>query len=643
MSSAFSKLGCAVATALFLSTSPSIAIAFEGSPYLAEKVAAGDLPSADLRLPSEPAIADFSPDYRSSGQYGGTLRTLMGRAKDIRLMTVYGYARLVGYNHAFEIVPDILREVEVTEGGRTFTLHLRPGHKWSDGSPFTAEDFRFYWEDIALNEDVSQTGPPHQLKVNGKPPRFTLIDEHTVRYAWDAPNPLFLPALAQASPLYLYRPSNYMKQYHASYVDADTLAERVEEAKQRNWVALMLKKSRQYRNDNIKLPTLQPWVNTTKPPAERFIFVRNPYYHRVDDQGRQLPYIDEVAITIASPKLISAKAGSGETDLQARSVAFSDYTFLKQGEKRNDFEVRLWRAAKGSHMALFPNLNTNDDVWRALFREANLRRALSLAINRREINQVIYFGLAYESNNTVLPGSPLYTEDLAKRWASFDIKQANELLDGLGLTERDDRGLRLLPDGRSMELIVETPGEDSEQADVLELIHDTWLEAGIKLYTKPLQREVFRNRVFGGSTEIAVWFGMENGVATENTPPSALAPVSQHQYQWPKWGQHHETAGQAGEAPDLPEAKRLMALDKKWISTSDPTQRREIWDEMLAIHADQVFSIGLVSGVLQPVIVHKNLRNIPTEGLFNWDPGAQFGAYRPDQFWFADQQTAEAN
>lgn len=631
-----------LAIALVLAA-PLTAGAYDQSPALDDAVAKGKLPPVDMRLPQEPAVADFTPGFREPGTYGGTMRILFGRAKDIRLMTVYGYARLVGYNHAFDIVPDLLKDVTVTDGGRTFTLHLRPGHKWSDGHPFTAEDFRFFWDDIANNEEVSRTGPPHQLKVKGKLPRFTVIDDHTVRYAWDDPNPLFLPALAKASPLYIYRPAHFMKKFHAAYQNADKLAAMVEEANQRNWVALMLKLSRQYRNDNPKLPTLQPWVNTTNPPAERFIFVRNPYYHRVDTQGRQLPYIDEVAITIASGNLIAAKAGSGEVDLQARSLSFSDYTFLKQGEKRNDFEVRLWRQAKGAHMALFPNMNTQDPVWRSLFRNADFRRALSMAINRREINQVIYFGLAYESNNTVLPTSPLYTEELATTYATFDLDRANALLDGLGLTARNDRGVRLLPDGRPMEIIVETPGEDSEQADVLELIHDTWLEAGLKLYTKPLQREVFRNRVFGGLTQVSVWFGIENAVATANTPPLEMAPVSQHQYQWPQWGQYHETNGEAGEPPALPAAKRLLELEKLWVATADTETRRAIWDEMLSIHADQVFSIGIVNGVLQPIVVARSLKNVPDEGIYNWDPGAHFGAYKPDVFWFDPTVTADAD
>ncbi|MHC8509865.1 MAG: ABC transporter substrate-binding protein [Rhodospirillales bacterium] len=631
-------LMCAPVCALAFIGAPAPAKAqtYKEPPYLAGRIAAGVLPSIAQRLPQIPAVADMSPAFRTPGRYGGTLRLLFGRAKDIRIMTVYGYARLAGYNHNFEIVPDILRDIDVTEGGRTFTLHLRPGHKWSDGHPFTAEDFRFYWEDIALNEEVSKAGPPRQLMADGKRPRFAVIDKHTVRYSWDEPNPLFLPALAQARPLYIYRPAHYMKHYHGSYQDPGTLKALVKLKSQRNWAALMLKYSRQYRNDNPEMPTLQPWVNTTAPPADRFIFKRNPYYHRVDGYGRQLPYIDEAAVTIASPKLIPAKAGAGEADLQARSIAFSDYTFLKEGAERNNFDVRLWRSAKASHMALYPNLNAKDETWRALFRNVKFRRALSIAVNRREINQVIYFGLAYESANTALPLSPLYTTLHAKRWTGFDLHAANRMLDELGLKKRGSGGVRLLPDGRPMEMIVETPGEDPQQADVLELIHDSWLAAGIKLYTKPLQREVFRNRIYSGATLMAVSSGWENGVPTAMTPPMEQIPSAQHQYQWPKWGQYFQTGGMAGEAPDLPAAQRLMELAQAWVDAPGAAAKRAAWDEMLKIHADQVFVIGLVNAVPQPVVVADNLRNVPEEGLYGWDPGARFGAYRPDLFWFDD-------
>ncbi len=602
------------------------------TPELAGRVANGELPPVGERIPEIPAVAAMIGDA-VPGVHGGQLRLLFGRAKDIRLMVVYGYARLIGFDRRYNLVPDILRDVDV-EDGRIFTLHLRPGHRWSDGQPFTAEDFRFYWEDFANNEEVSAAGPPSIMMAGGEAPVFDVIDEYTVRYSWSRPNPHFLPALAGARPLFIYRPAHYLKQFHARYRNEEELAALVEEEGQRNWVALLFNKGRQYRTENPDMPSLQPWTITTPPPADRFIFKRNPFYHRIDPEGRQLPYIDEVAVTIASAKLIPAKAGSGEVDLQARSLSFSDYTFLKQGEKNNDFNVRLWRTAKGAKVALYPNMNTTDETWRTLFREANFRRALSLGVNRYELNQVIYYGLALEANNTVLPASPLYREEYAKKWANFDPDRANALLDGLGLTARDGDGLRLLPDGRPMEIIIETAGEDTEQTDVLQLVHDSWRELGIKIYSKPLQREVLRNRIFTGTTLMSVWSGLENGVPTASMPPSELAPTDQQQLQWPKWGQFYQSGGAAGKPIDMAIPRQLATLNEAWTLATEDDVRAAIWHEMLGIHADQIYTIGLISGVRQPVVVANDLRNVPEDGIYNWDPGAHFGIYEIDTFWF---------
>ncbi|MEQ8666141.1 MAG: ABC transporter substrate-binding protein [Rhodospirillales bacterium] len=613
------------------------------TPMLQARVDSGELPPVAERLPDEPAIVTLDAESGLlPGRHGGQMRLLFGRAKDVRLLVVYGYARLVAFNEKYDLVPDILRDIEVVDD-RVFTLHLRRGHRWSDGHPFTAEDFRFFWEDVILNKEASPTGAPAALRAAGQEPTFEVIDELTVRFTWDVPNPHFLPALAGANPLFIYRPAHYLKQFHPRYRDAEELRSLVEAEGQRNWVALMLNKGRQYRTENPEMPSLQPWTIQTPPPAERFIFERNPYYHRVDENGRQLPYVDEVAITIASAKLIPAKAGSGEVDLQARSLSFSDYTFLKQGEKTNNFNVRLWQTAKGAHIALYPNLNTKDAVWRNLFREADFRRALSLGVNRHEINEVIYYGLALEANNTVLPASPLYREEYAKAWTTFDLERANAMLDGLGLDRRNDDGIRLLPDGRPMEIIIETAGEDTEQTDVLQLVHDSWHRLGIKIYPKPLQREVLRNRIFAGTTLMSVWSGLENGIPVPSMSPEELAPTSQQQLQWPRWGQFYESDGNAGLPIDMKIPRFLAQLNDEWTLATNDRKRREIWHDMLAIHADQVYTIGLICGVRQPVVVANDLRNVPEIGIYNWEPGAHFGIYRPDTFWFdRAAETAQA-
>ena len=612
------------------------AFAYSEAPSLAKKVAAGKLPPVDERLPINPRKLNFKNLGLKIGKYGGSIRMLMARAKDARQMSVYGYSRLVGYHpKTFELEADILESFEVKEG-RRFTFELRRGHKWSDGQPLTSEDFRYWWEDVANNKELSPVGPPKIMTINDELPIFEVINRYKFRYTWKRPNPDFLPRLASASPLYIYRPAHYMRQFHEKYTDQDVLKKTVKKSKQRNWAALHNKMDNLYRNDNVDLPVLQPWVSISKPSASRLIFKRNPFFHRVDPEGKQLPYTDSFIFTIANNKLIPAKTGTGEVDLQARYLRFDDYTFLKKGEERSPYSTRLWKTAKGAHLALFPNLNVNNPILRKLIRDVRFRRALSLSVHRHEINQVIYYGLAIGGNNSVLPESPLYRPTYRNKWANFDLQKANQLLDEIGLVQRDSSGIRLMPDGSPLHLIIETAGESTEQTDVLELVRDSWLKIGIKIFSKPSQRNVFRNRIFSGETAMSIWSGIENGLITANSSPAEFVPTSQQSLQWPKWGQYYETNGKAGERPTEEHIIHLLELYQRWKNTAAQKEKSEIWEKILKIHSDQIYSIGLVAAVLQPVVVSRRLKNVPLSAIYNWNPGAHFGIYKPDTFWFAD-------
>ncbi len=611
------------------------AFAYSEAPSLAKKVAAGKLPPVDERLPFNPRKLNFKNLGLKIGKYGGSIRMLMARAKDARQMSVYGYSRLVGYHpKTFELEADILESFEVKEG-RRFTFELRRGHKWSDGQPLTSEDFRYWWEDVANNKELSPVGPPKIMTINGELPIFEVINRYKFRYTWKRPNPDFLPRLASASPLYIYRPAHYMRQFHEKYTDRNILKKTVKKSKQRNWAALHNKMDNLYRNDNVDLPVLQPWVSISKPSASRLIFKRNPFFHRVDPEGKQLPYADSFIFTIANNKLIPAKTGTGEVDLQARYLRFDDYTFLKKGEERSPYSTRLWKTAKGAHLALFPNLNVNNPILRKLIRDVRFRRALSLSVHRHEINQVIYYGLAIGGNNSVLPESPLYRPTYRNKWANFDLQKANQLLDEIGLVQRDSSGIRLMPDGSPLHLIIETAGESTEQTDVLELVRDSWLKIGIKIFSKPSQRNVFRNRIFSGETAMSIWSGIENGLITANSSPAEFVPTSQQSLQWPKWGQYYETNGKAGERPTEEHIIHLLELYQRWKNTAAQKEKSEIWEKILKIHSDQIYSIGLVAAVLQPVVVSRRLKNVPLSAIYNWSPGAHFGIYKPDTFWFA--------
>ncbi len=602
---------------------------FIGSPYFKDAETKGELPPVAERLPKNPSVARMA----EIGSQGGEMRMLMASAKDTRVLVAYSYARLVCYDADYKLVPDICESFEVQEG-RIFTFKLRDGHKWNDGKPFTSEAFRYFWEDVANNEELMPTGAPAILMIDGKPPKVEYPDALTVRYSWDAPNAEFLPAIAAASPLYIFRPGHYLKKYHKKYRDEAELKAEVEESGQPSWAALHNRKDNQYRNDNPKLPTLDPWVLRNKPPAERFVFTRNPYYYRVDEKGQQLPYCDQVVFDIASSQLIPAKAAAGETDLQARNIRFDNYTVLKQAEEQKQkFFVRLWDDGRASKLALNPNLTTTDAVWRGLFRDVRCRRALSLAIDRNEINQAIYYGLGVPGANTVLAQSPLYKPEYTTAWSELDIDQGNALLDEIGLTKRGGDNIRLLPDGRKMVIVVDTAGESTEETDVLQLVRDSWQKIGVDLFTKPSELEVFRNRVFAGESIMSVWYGADNGIPNADMSPWEYTPSNQQQLQWAKWGQFIETKGEAGEKIDMPEAQRLYDLLLAWRAATETDKRVGIWDEILKIWSEQVYSIGTVSNVPQPVVVNRHLHNVPEKAVWAWDPGAQFGVHKPDTFW----------
>jgi len=608
------------------------AVGAEEPPNLVAAVAAGQLPPLTARLPRVPLVFEAPRSDWTLGRYGGEVRTLMAKDRDIRMMVVYGYSRLVGYDEQLRLTPDILEKVDNVDS-RIFTLHLRPGHKWSDGKPFTAEDFRYYWDDVAHNKDLSPFGLPQALLVNGHAPKFEVLNETTVRFTWQEPNPMFLPALAAPSPLYIYRPAHYLRQFHAHYAGVEKANALAVEAGSRSWAGLHQKKDEQFRFDNPDLPTLEPWKNTTPLPSTRFVLERNPYFHRVDSTGRQLPYIDRIIVGITDDKLIPAKAGAGDVDLQVRYLRFDNYTFLKQGEKRNRYRVLLWEKALGSQIALYPNLNAEDAEWRKLMRDVRFRRALSLGINRHEVNEVVYFGLGRESSNTILQRSALFRPEFRAAWTKFDVKAANALLDSIGLTRRDAAGLRLLPDGRPMELVIDTSGESTEETDVLELIRDSWRQLGIAMFSRPSQREVFRKRVFSGKSMMSVWSGLSNGIPTPDMSPGELAPTTQEQLQWPMWGQYYEQNRKGGEAPTSPDVVELVKLFEEWRNSGSADEREKIWLRMLTINANEVYTIGIVTRALQPVVVRDNLRNVPVEGIYSWDPGAYFGMYHPDTFW----------
>ena len=311
---------------------------------------------------------------------------------------------------------------------------------------------------------------------------------------------------------------------------------------------------------------------------------------------------------LAERAVISVKTSTGEAgSAGAVSVPFDQVPFLRKNRAaRRAIASYLWNTGVPSTVAIYPNLTTSEPVVRKLLHDRRFRQALSLGINREEINQILYYGLGLPGQNTVLR-SPAGHEEPRMAYARFDLAQANRLLNAMGLTARDGRGFRLRPDGWRLDLIVETSGEETEHTDVLELVKDTWGDLGIELLIRPSQLEVFRRRVFSGEAMMSAYNGNFGfGLPTPDMSPDWLAPVSQQQLQWPKWGAYFEARAGRGEAPTIrrPGASSSSTSDGSCPATR--TSALRVWAEMLDINAEEVFTIGIVGGTLQPIVVVKN-------------------------------------
>ena len=374
------------------------------TPSLAEQVKSGALPPVDKRIPDAPVDREAFRRRRGTGKPGGQVNMLVAQARDTRLMTLYSNSRLIVYDDQFKLQPDILESYEAKDG-REFTLKLRAGHKWSDGKPFTTEDFRFFWEDVANNSELSPCGPSVELLVDGKPPKVEIVDERTIRYSWDKPNPYFIESQARAAPLFLFRPAHYLKTLHGKYTPEEEI---LKVHKGSRWANVFRRQDAMYGNSNVDMPTLNAWKLDDAAAVAAL---------RVRAQSLLLPdrRKGRAAALLRQGHLhggrVQPDPGQGGARRIGPAAALSRPARLHLPARCRE-EVRHQGGAvgegSGSEVAFYPNMNAADETWRKLNRDVRFRRALSLAIDRDELSEVLYNGQAKPSANTIMPRSPLF-------------------------------------------------------------------------------------------------------------------------------------------------------------------------------------------------------------------------------------------
>ncbi|MGI6207745.1 MAG: ABC transporter substrate-binding protein [Anaerolineae bacterium] len=575
---------------------------YQEAPSLAEKVAAGELPPVEERLPLEPLVVEC---VERPGQYCGDLHRVLTGPTDMGGYTAIMRESLAGWDFrsgSIQVIPNIAKGWDISDDGKTYTFYLREGMRWSDGEPFTADDLVFWYEDVALNQDLTPSFPAW-LTVAGEPVVIEKVDDYTVNFKFAAPYGILLEYLAFRGEA-LMTPKHYLSQFHPKYTDADKLAAMAEEAEFEEWYQLFA--DRNSYTTNPDLPVLWCWKLEVPFPGQRMISVRNPYYWKVDTEGKQLPYFDRLVNDLAeNNEVIMMKTIAGEVDYQYRHMGFANYSLLKENEESGGYQVLEWIG--GPFPCVYVNQSYPDLPVREILQKTEFRHALSYGINREEMNDLFWYGLAVPGNPVAGSRDPYWMEGFGTTAVEYNPEKANELLDSIGLDKKDGDGFRLRPDGQRLQLILECyPSEMGVPAiDIFSQVAMYWKELGIDAQAKEIERSLWSQRALANecmmpSYDIAkiLW---------------VIDPVWFVPFGSCYWGQAYAvwatSDGTAGEEP--PEKiKEIIDWYKAMCMETDEAKRLELGQAILRRHHEEVFIIGTCTIDLQPFIKKNDLVNV---------------------------------
>jgi peptide/nickel transport system substrate-binding protein len=597
---------------------------FNEAPMLAELVKQGKLPPVEKRLPEEPAVVE---PIEEIGQYGGTWRHATQSQTSSWINVRTGYEPLVRYaRDGKSIIPNVVKSWKIRDDGKTYIFYLRKGLKWSDGQLFTADDIMFWYEDILLNEELTPTFPSW-LAVDGKPVKIVKVDDYTVRFEFSKPYGTLLDWLAQYDTL--IPPKHYLKQFHPRYTPKERLEKLTKDGGFNFWYQLFNNKNNVALNP--ELPVIKPWVlvSTSQTVA---VLERNPYYWKVDPAGNQLPYIDKrVVDIIPQADALNMQTIAGNFDAQLEFLHPGNFTVFKESEKKGNYRVLRWRRGE-SGFALFPyQIIENDPYLTELLHNRDFRLALSLAINREEINKIVYLGLAEPLETVLFPESMWNTKEakeIINSLYSYNPQKANILLDNLGFKKRDKDGFRLRPDGKTLAVTMEVPTQWPELLDAAELVRAYWEKIGIKTAVQPRPQGVLEQRMRGNMVEIAGYLLTVVGWISD---PRDFVPITT----WGFWGYPYalwyQSGGKQGIEPPK-EIKRLIELYEE-IKETTGMKKRELIEKQLFKHfAQQVIAIPTVGFNVNLAVVKNYFRNVPETAINSW-PLRFPGYLNPEQFF----------
>ncbi|MGI6705874.1 MAG: ABC transporter substrate-binding protein [Clostridia bacterium] len=575
-------------------------LVYKQSPFLDGK----NLPPVEERLPEEPKFTNEMPpdmlDYEI-GKYGGTIRTVT---------TVIGWdADVFVFNNepllntpailGDEVTGNVLKDYEVSEDQKEFTFYMRKGLKWSDGEPVTMEDFRFTFEDVLYNEELTPAFPLWLRSggvSDGTPVVFEPVDDWTFKLKFDQPYGGILMRIAiEGWRGYheLLKPAHYLKQFHKKYANEEELEAKIAEAgfQPGEWANLFHDKdianNEMCQDKAIGFPRLYPWL-LTKVEDQKSYYERNPYYFKIDKEGNQLPYIDTIESSLVQDmEMVGVKTVAGEVDFSRESASLVKMPLYKENEERGGYKVLL----ANMHVTpvnIFLNLNYEDPVWRQVVQDIRFRKALNMAINRQEIIDAVYFG---------------YAEPPTMMDSTFDLEAANKLLDEMGMQKGPD-GFRLGPDGKKFSIPFEVGGQVPDIVPVTELIVEMWKELGLDVSMKQIDGALWGTRNSANELKATVIF---------SPTPQWYRPDAYTSHWARLWHSWITTGGKQGEEPPE-EVKTLYSIINE-MSVNPPAIGKEAMERVKQEMGKHLWFFVTVDNVKQPLIVNAKMGNVSDKGF----------------------------
>ncbi len=366
-----------------------------------------------------------------------------------------------------EIEPLLAESWESFDDGLRWVFHIRDDVVWHDGTPFTAHDVDFTFNQVIYNDDFNASSratfefrylnDDEEWEVSNM--TVAALDDHSVEFVLPQPFAPFLRSMGTAI---------YPKHILEGPISAGTFTE--------FW---------DIDTDPSEIIGTGPFTIGEYTPGERVVFERNPEYWDTDADGQQLPYLDQV-VHIVVPDLESELALFREGTSDFHGVLGEEYAALEPLQTEENFALHRRGPGFGTTFLTFnQNRGTNDAgepfvdstklYW---FRNVNFRQAVAHTLDKAAMIDGVQHGLGYPQWSSVSPAAGDFHNREVPRYP-YDIDRANDLLDDLGWVDTDGDGIREDGLGNPISFTLVTNEGHTVRQAVTEIIRDGMVAAGL--------------------------------------------------------------------------------------------------------------------------------------------------------------------